>query len=86
MRTQHKYPYFILILMNNHFLLMGGFFLFSFNELFVSDAFAYLDPGTGTMIIQSLIGALVAAGIILKVYWIKIKHSILERKSKSKSD
>jgi hypothetical protein len=72
--------------MNNHFLLMGGFFLFSFNELFVSDAFAYLDPGTGTMIIQSLIGALVAAGIILKVYWIKIKHSILERKSKSKSD
>ncbi len=72
--------------MNNRFLLMGGFFLFLFNELFVSDAFAYLDPGTGTMIIQSLIGVFVAAGIALKVYWTKIKYSILERKSKSKSD
>ncbi len=45
---------------------MGGFFLFLFNELFVSNAFAYLDPGT--MIIQSLIGVFVATGITLKVY------------------
>tara|TARA_B100000959_G_scaffold98344_1_gene104044 strand:- start:77 stop:247 length:171 start_codon:yes stop_codon:yes gene_type:complete len=53
-----------------------------FGELFVSNAFAYIDPGTGSMILQSLIGALVGAGIILKVYWTKIKFAILDRKSK----
>ncbi len=59
-----------------------GIFLFTFGELFVSNAFAYIDPGTGSMILQSLIGALVGAGIILKVYWTKIKFTILDRKSK----
>mgnify|MGYP006238012685 FL=1 len=59
--------------------------LFVFNELLISEAFAYLDPGTGSMIIQSLIGALVAAGIALKIYWTKIKYAFSERKSKSKN-
>ena len=68
--------------MNQRFFVMGGIFLFTFSELFVSNAFAYIDPGTGSMILQSLIGALVGAGIILKVYWTKIKYAILDRKSK----
>ena len=68
--------------MNQRFFVMGGIFLFTFSELFVSNAFAYIDPGTGSMILQSLIGALVGAGIILKVYWTKIKFAILDRKSK----
>jgi len=72
--------------MKIRFFIFLGIFGLIFNELFVSDAFAYLDPGTGSIIIQSLIGALVAAGIALKVYWTKIKYSILERKSKSKND
>jgi len=55
-------------------------FLFLFPVL---DAFAYIDPGTGSMILQSLIGALVGAGIILKVYWTKIKFALLDRKSKN---
>ena len=41
--------------------------------LFISDAFAYLDPGSGSMIFQALIGALVGVGIALKIYWEKIK-------------
>ena len=41
--------------------------------LFISDAYAYLDPGTGSMMIQALIGALVGVGITLKVFWYKIK-------------
>ena len=64
------------------FFIIMGMFLFVFNELFVSDAFAYLDPSTGTIILQSLIGALVGAGIVLKVYWLKIKYVLFERKSK----
>ena len=40
----------------------------------VIDAYAYLDPGTGSVIIQALIGVLVGVGISLKIYWYKIKE------------
>ena len=52
-------------------------------ELFVSNAYAYLDPGTGTMIVQAIIAALVGAGITIKVYWAKIRYRISEKSSKS---
>ena len=68
--------------MNYKLFIIIGIFLFTFGELFVSNAFAYIDPGTGSMILQSLIGALVGVGIILKIYWTKIKFAILDRKSK----
>ena len=51
--------------------------------LFISDAFAYLDPGSGSMIFQALIGALIGVGIALKIYWDKLKFklsSIFSRK------
>jgi len=41
--------------------------------LFISDAYAYLDPGTGSIMFQALIGALVGLVITLKVFWYKIK-------------
>ena len=69
--------------MNHKSFIIIGIFLFTFGELFVDNAFAYIDPGTGSMILQSLIGALVGAGIILKVYWTKIKFALLDRKSKN---
>jgi hypothetical protein len=40
----------------------------------ISDAHAYLDPGTGTMIIQGLIGAAAAASVAIGAYWHKIKQ------------
>jgi len=36
-------------------------------------AYAYIDPGTGSLIIQGLIGAIAAAGVVLKLYWYKLK-------------
>ena len=72
--------------MNYRFLVIAGALLFTFHEFFVSNAYAYLDPGTGTVIIQAVIGALVGVGITLKVYWTKIKYKLLERSSKSKND
>ena len=44
--------------------------------LFISDAFAYLDPGSGSMIFQALIGALIGVGIALKIYWDKLKFKL----------
>ena len=46
------------------------------NGLLFDEAFAYIDPGSGSLIIQMIIGALVGVGITMKVYWEKIKMKI----------
>jgi len=53
-----------------------------FHGIFISDAFAYIDPGSGSIVIQALIGALVGVGITVKIYWYKIKINFLTTKSK----
>ena len=50
-------------------IIIGGFYL--------QDAYAYIDPGSGSMVIQVIIGALVGVGITLKIYWYKFKEKIL---------
>ncbi len=35
-------------------------------------AFAYLDPASGSMILQALIGGVAAAAVAFKVYWGRI--------------
>jgi len=47
-------------------MIVGGALLFIFHGLFVSDAYGYIDPGTGSIIIQAIVGALVDIGITLK--------------------
>lgn len=39
----------------------------------VPAAHAYLDPGTGSFILQTLIAALFGALFVLKSYWVRIK-------------
>lgn len=48
-------------------------------------AYAYLDPGTGSMLIQGIIGAIAALGVALKLYWHKIKIMFSGRKSEGKT-
>ncbi len=43
-------------------------------------AHAYLDPGTGSMILQVLLGAIVGILVTGKLYWTKIK-GFFSRKS-----
>ena len=33
----------------------------------------YIDPGTGSLIIQVLIAGLVGAGFLIKVFWARVK-------------
>ncbi len=40
--------------------------------LTVSSAHAYLDPGTGSIILQGLIAALAAGAVFIKIYWYKL--------------
>jgi hypothetical protein len=37
--------------------------------LFTKPAWAYLDPGTGSMMLQLLLGGVVGAMVVGKVYW-----------------
>lgn len=37
------------------------------------DAHAYLDPGTGSMLIQGLIAAVLSAAFAVKLFWAKLK-------------
>ena len=34
---------------------------------------AYLDPGTGSLMVQMLVGAVAAAGAALSVYWQRLR-------------
>lgn len=49
-------------------------------------AFAYLDPGTGSYIVQSLIAALAAGLYIIKLYFGKIKSFLGSLFSKRDSE
>lgn len=43
---------------------------------FPSAAYAYLDPGTGSMILQLIIGGVAGAMVVLKLYWHKLKQFV----------
>jgi hypothetical protein len=47
---------------------------------------AYLDPGSGSFLIQLLIAGLVGAGFIIKAYWKKIKGFFNRSASKNDDD
>lgn len=58
-----------------------------FRGLFVSDAYAYIDPGSGSMFIQVIVGALVGVGVAIRLYWAKIKFKLsMIKANRSKDD
>ena len=60
--------------------------MLSLSGIFFSDAYAYIDPGSGSVIFQGLIGVLVGAGIAVKLYWLKIKNYFMDRSAKKITD
>jgi hypothetical protein len=51
---------------------------FAYVLLFITSepAFAYLDPGTGSMLLQVVLGGFAALGVALKLFWHKIRVAI----------
>ena len=52
-------------------------------------AYAYLDPGTGIIIIQAILGFIAAALVSINIWWLKIKTfflTIFKSDKKKKSD
>ncbi len=62
------------------FFFLSGIILLS--SIIMNDASAYIDPGTSSMLLQVIVGALVGVGITIKVYWEKIKFRIISRTKK----
>jgi hypothetical protein len=55
------------------------------NELFVLP-WLYLDPGSGSFIIQLLIAALLGASVAIRLYWTRIKGILPGKKSPSEDN
>jgi len=47
--------------------------------VFSEDSYAYIDPGTGSFILQMLIAGVLGAIFYLKVYWQKVKLFVANR-------
>jgi hypothetical protein len=54
-----------------------------FSGFYLRDAYGYIDPGSGSIVIQMIIGALVGIGITIKLYWYKLKEKILRSNKKN---
>ena len=45
----------------------------------------YLDPGSGSVILQAILAAVLGAGIIIKLFWRKVK-SLFGKHSEGEND
>jgi hypothetical protein len=45
--------------------------------------FAYLDPASGSMIIQIVLGGVAAAGVAAKLYWRRLLHVLHIRRERA---
>lgn len=48
--------------------------LFTFLLLLLANpAYAYLDPGTGSMLLQGILAGIMAMGVTVGIYWRRLK-------------
>lgn len=68
--------YFIIVTENLK--IMKTFFILTLVALILcsSPVWAYLDPGSGSMLLQVILGGLAAVGVVLKMYWYRIKAAL----------
>jgi hypothetical protein len=55
-------------------------FVSSYNLFIITNAHAYIDPGTISIIFQGIVGAIVAGGVAIKLYWHKFKIFFKKKK------
>lgn len=59
--------------------------MFIFNALLSNPAYAYLDPGTGSMVVQMIIGAIAGASVAIGAFWGKITNFLNSFRNNSKN-
>ena len=50
------------------------------------NAEAYLDPGTGSMLLQVILGGVAAVGVAIKLYWHRLRAALGLRKKEQAED
>ncbi|MEO7387262.1 MAG: hypothetical protein ABIX37_10035 [Gammaproteobacteria bacterium] len=48
-----------------------------------TDAQAYLDPSTGSMVLSAIVGLFATIGLAVKTCWYKLKNLVLRRRQPS---
>ena len=64
---------------------MKKIILFTYFFLTSTEAHAYLDPGTGSIIIQAILGGIAAFFTSLAIYWEKVKIFLKKLKKKKEN-
>ncbi len=54
--------------------------------LSANDAYAYLDPGTGSMIFQMIVGLFLAASMFIKMNWLRLKAFFSRREAQAPNE
>ena len=55
--------------------------------LMFTDAVAYLDPGTGSMLLQVILGGVAAVAVAFKLYWHRLRAALgLAKKEKPEDE
>ncbi|VAX16199.1 hypothetical protein MNBD_NITROSPINAE02-305 [hydrothermal vent metagenome] len=60
--------------MNCRYIVGATFFLFFASVVLAPPAHAYIDPGTGSYILQLFLAGLFGALYTIRLYWVRIKH------------
>ena len=60
--------------------------LLIYNIFIVTNAYAYLDPGTGSIILQAILGAIAAGVSYCTFYWNKVKNFFKKNNSKKEKN
>ncbi len=53
---------------------------------YTNPVFAYLDPGTGNIILQAIIGGIAAGATFISVYWQKLKNFFKKNKKEKNKE
>jgi hypothetical protein len=51
-----------------------------------AEALAYIDPGTGSYVFQTLLAALFTAAILLRTFWARLTGLFRRRKPEDRTD
>lgn len=52
---------------------------------FPSTSHAYLDPGTGSIVLQAVVGSIAAAGAAFGLYWQRLKSYFSKHKASAEA-
>jgi hypothetical protein len=58
----------------------------SINEFVQGATQSYLDPGSGSMILQLILGAVLGLGVVVRLFWKNIKNFFTRGKAKFEED